>query len=266
MQALFVRTDSVPHHVRVTGRADAPAVVFANSLGSDLNIWHAVVERLGLAARSVRYDIRGHGLTQATPPPYSIAELARDLEQILEALEIRRAIVCGVSVGGMIALRLAASRPDLVDGLVLCDTGFRIGTRASWNQRISDVARGGLPAIADSIMARWFTHAFRTEQADQVAGYRDMLERTTTAGYAGVSAALRDADLEGEARAVACPTLVLCGDQDVATPPELGRSLAAAIRDARFELVQAAGHLPNIEQPDTVAARLRAFVRSHAYA
>jgi 3-oxoadipate enol-lactonase len=225
-----------------------------------------VVDRLGADLRVVRYDMRGHGLTEAPAPPYSVLDLARDLEQILDTLQIHRALICGVSVGGMVALQLAARRPGLADGLVLCDTGASIGTRESWNERMAAVEGGGLAAIAEAVMARWFTSDYRTRQPEQVAGYRYMLERTTPAGYAGVAAALRDANLEVEARAVRCPTLVLCGDHDVATPPELNRSLASAIPGARFELVTAAGHLPCIEQPDAVAGHIRAFVRSHTHA
>jgi 3-oxoadipate enol-lactonase len=263
---VFVRTDGALHFVRLTGKADAPPVVFANSLGSDLRIWDQVADGLGPDMRVVRYDMRGHGLTDAPAPPFSLLELARDLGQILEAVRVRRAAICGVSVGAMVALQLAARQPHLVEGLVLCDTGTSIGTRESWNQRIGDVERGGLAAIAGAVMARWFTSDYRTQQPEQVAGYRYMLERTTPAGYVGVAAALRDANLEAEARAVRCPTLVLCGDHDEATPPALNRSLASAIPGARFELVTAAGHLPCIEQPDAVAGHIRAFVRSHTHA
>ncbi len=263
---MFVPTDGALHYAHVTGPADARPVVFANSLGSDLRIWSPVVDRLGNSLRVVRYDMRGHGLTAPAAPPYSMIDLARDLEELLDHLQIQRAIVCGISVGGMVALQLAARRRDLVDGLVLCDTGYRLGSTASWNQRIAEVNEGGLAAISAGIMERWFTSAYRSEQPEQVAGYRYMLEQSTTAGYVGICAALRDANLEAEARALSCPTLVLCGDEDVATPPDLNRSLASAIPAARFELVTGAGHLPCIEQPAAVAGLIRSFVQSHVYA
>lgn len=262
---MFVRANGALHHVEVAGPADAPVIVFANSLGSDLHIWNHTIDQIGIPVRAVRYDMRGHGLTASPPLPYSIPHLARDLALILDALRVRRAIVCGVSVGGMVAMRLATERPEMVEGLVLCDTGYRIGTIDTWNQRIAAVEAEGVGGIADSIMTRWFTSDFRRCCADQVEGYRYMLQRSTVAGYTGICAAIRDADLEADARSLRCPTMVLCGDQDVATPPELNRALATAIPNAQLAIVEGAGHLPCIEQPAAVGAHLRAFVRSLTY-
>jgi pimeloyl-ACP methyl ester carboxylesterase len=128
-----------------------------------------------------------------------------------------------------------------------------------WSQRIAAVTDRGLTAIADAVIARWLSARFRTEQPDEAEGYRNMLERCTVAGYTGICAAIRDADLESAARALRCRTLVVCGDDDQATPPELNRALAAAIPGAQFELIPGAAHLPCIEDP----ARLAAHVLEH---
>lgn len=262
---MFIRTDAALHHVRVAGPSGAPAVVFANSLGSDWRIWDGVVDRIG-DVRSVRYDMRGHGLTAPAAPPYTIGGLARDLEQILDSLQIRQAVLCGVSVGGMVALQVAAGRSDLAAGLVVCDSGLRIDAAGSWNERIAKVETDGVAAISADVIGRWFTAEYLRRHPDEAAGYRYMLEQSTVAGYVGVCAALRDANLEGIAGAVTCPTLVLCGDRDVATPPDLGRALAGAIPGARFDLIAGAGHLPGIEQPAALAAHLRGMVREVAHA
>jgi 3-oxoadipate enol-lactonase len=256
---MFIRLGDEVHHVRLDGPFGSPAVVFLNSLGTDLRIWDGVVERLNGSTRTVRYDMRGHGLTTAATPPYSISDLASDLERIIAALQLSHVTLCGISVGGMVATQVAADRPGQIASLVLCDTGCRIGPADMWTQRIAVVTDRGLTAIADAAIVRWFSERFRAEQPDEAQGYRNMLERCTVAGYTGICAAIRDADLETAARALRCRALVLCGDQDQATPPELNRALAAAIPGAQFELIPGAAHLPCIEDP----ARLAAHVLEH---
>ena len=261
---MFLRLGSQRHHVQIDGPADGAAVIFANSLGTDLRIWDEVVRSL-TGVRVIRYDMRGHGLTAPTAPPYAIDDLAADLEQLIDALEIQRPTICGVSVGGQVALQIAHDRPEQVQGLILCDTSFRIGAAEMWNQRIAAVTEYGMTAISEAVIARWFTAGYRSLQSDDVAGYRYMLERCTVAGYAGVCAAIRDADLESLARSLRCRTLVLCGDQDQATPPELNEALAAAIPGAHYQSIPGAGHLPCLEQPALVAAHVTSFVGKHAY-
>jgi len=263
---MFLRLGAHLHHVQVDGPSDRPAVIFANSLGTDLRIWGAVAAPMTDSLRVIRYDMRGHGLTPAPEPPYSIGALAEDLERLMDALRIERATLCGVSVGGQVALQVAHDRPGQVDGLILCDTAHRVGTREMWAQRIAAVNEGGLASIADAVIARWFSARYRAAKPDDMAGYRYMLERCTPAGYTGVCAALRDADLESIARGIRCRTLVLCGDEDQATPLELNRALADAIPGARFEAIRGAGHLPCIEQPEIVSAHLAAFTGHHAHA
>lgn len=260
----FLRLGSELHHVQMDGPADGEAVIFANSLGTDLRIWDEVVRSL-TGVRVIRYDMRGHGLTAPSAPPYAIPDLAADLEHVIDALDIRRATICGVSVGGQVALQVAHDRPDEVQGLILCDTSFRIGTLEMWNQRIAAVTEHGMAAISAAVVARWFSAQYRSLQPDEVAGYRSMLERCTVAGYAGVCAAIRDADLESLARGLRCRTLVLCGDQDQATPPELNEALAAAIPGAHYHSIAGAAHLPCLEQPALVAAHVTSFVGKHAY-
>lgn len=265
MSSTFVRANGAVHHVHQDGRADLPPLVIANSLGTDLRIWDGVVSALGSTARIVRYDMRGHGLTEIGSALYTIPELARDLEAILDALDVREAVVCGISVGGLVAMQLADTRRDLVHGLALCDTGYRIGAAEMWNQRIAAVNDRGIAAISAAVIERWFSQKFRDREPNAVAGYRCMLERTTAEGYAGVCAAIRDADLELVACRIECPTLVVCGEEDRATPPAAHRALAKAIAGARLELVRGAGHLPCVEQPAVVATHVDAFLRSHAY-
>jgi 3-oxoadipate enol-lactonase len=262
---MFIRLGSHLHHVQIDGPADGGVVIFANSLGTDLRIWDEVVKPLTGSLRTIRYDMRGHGLTPAPEPPYSIGQLAEDLERLIDALQISRATICGISVGGQVALQVAHDRPHQVHGLILCDTSYRIGAPDMWRQRMAAVMEGGMPAISDAVIARWFSETYRVSKLDEAAGYRYMLERCTVAGYTGVCAALRDADLEVVARGVGCPTLVLCGDQDQATPPDVNKALAAAIPGAHFESIPGAAHLPCVEQPAILSAHVASFVGNHAH-
>jgi 3-oxoadipate enol-lactonase len=262
---MFIRLGSHLHHVQIDGPAHGAAVIFANSLGSDLRIWDDVVKPLTGSLSVIRYDMRGHGLTPSPEPPYSIAHLAEDLEHLIDALQIRRATVCGISVGGQVALQVAHDRPHQVQGLILCDTADRIGTPDMWAQRMAAVKEGGMPAISDAAIARWLTDGYRVQKPDEAAGYQYMLERCPVAGYLGVCAAIRDANLESVARGVRCPTLVLCGDQDQATTPESNKALAELIPGAEFRSIPGAAHLPCIEQPAIVSAHVAAFVGNHAH-
>jgi len=257
----FARVNGIVLHHDVRGNADAPALVFSNSLGTDFRIWDEVAARLAGDFRIVLYDKRGHGLSEAPPAPYAIDDHVGDLAALLDHLGIARAAVVGLSVGGLIAQGLAAARPDLVAALVLIGTAPKLGTAETWNARIETVAAKGIAALADDILPRWFTAAFRSPDNPAFAGYRAMLARSPAEGYAGTCAALRDADLTASTRALRLPALCLVGDQDGSTPPDLVRATAALIAGAELEVIAGAGHIPCVEQPAATAALIGDFLR-----
>lgn len=248
-------------HYDERGPSDGPALVFANSLGTDFRIWDRLAAAFEGRFRVVVYDKRGHGLSDAPDAPYRMDDHVADLAALLDGLGVADAIVCGVSVGGMIAQGLAAARPDLVRALVLCDTGHVIGTKDSWDDRIAAIREGGIAVLAEAILERWFSASFRAERPAELAGWRHMLTRTPLEGYAGTCAAIRDADLTEGARSLAMPTLCVCGSEDGATPPELVQSLAALIPGARYAPVEGAGHLPCIEAPEALAGLMNDFFK-----
>lgn len=250
----------VLHYQTIGAPEGKPLIVFANSLGTDQRIWRDVIVRLVGEAAVLTYDLRGHGLSGLGTPPHAMADHVADLAALLDHVGGRPAIVVGLSMGGMIAQGLAVARPDLVAGLVLCDTGLTVADGATWNERIAAVETGGMEAVADATMERWFTPAYRDTEPDMLALWRTMLVRQPGSGYIAASAAIRDADLAADAARIAAPTLCLVGDDDRATPPTLVRDLARAIPGARFEVVRGAGHLPCIERPETVADMIGAFM------
>lgn len=248
------------HVAQRRAAAGRPLLVFINSLGTDLRIWDAVAAGLEADFSLLFYDKRGHGLSDlGTVPPATIADHAADLAGLVEAAGADQVVLCGLSIGGLIAQQYAATHPARVRAVVLCDTAHRIGTPDFWNQRIAAVERDGIAAIADGILERWFTPAFREGEPALFAGCRNMLVRQPVAGYAAACAAVRDADLTVGAAAIAAPTLVVVGDQDGSTPPDLVRSMADLIPGAGFEIIPGAGHIPCVEQPADLVARMRRF-------
>ena len=251
----FLRVNGRLLHYRYEAGQSPRAVVFANSLGTDFRMWDGVVERLPKDVPTLRYDKSGHGLSESGAQ--TIADHAADLAGLMDGLGLRQALVCGVSVGGMIAQRLAATRPELAAGLILSNTGYKIGTVDSWNDRIAMVEDSGLAKIADAVLERWFSQGFRHSQPDLVGGYRMMLSRTPALGYAAVCAAIRDADLAAQTTEIECPVLCIAGGADQATPPDVVRSLADKISGARYHLINEVGHIPSIEAPEEMAALVR---------
>ncbi|TXI10771.1 MAG: 3-oxoadipate enol-lactonase [Rhizobium sp.] len=257
----FARINDVTIHYQIIGGpADKPVLVFANSLGTDFRIWRDVIVRLAGDFPIILYDKRGHGLSDLGQMPYSIEDHATDLAGLLDFLSVKNAIVCGLSVGGLVAQSLYQRRADLVRALILCDTAHKIGTAESWNARITQVEAHGIESIVDSIMERWFTPAFRRPENIAFAGYCNMLIRQPAAGYVATCAALRDADLTEAAGKIAVPTICIVGDQDGSTPPELVLSTARLIPNARYEVIKDAGHIPCVEQPEALTEVIRAFV------
>ncbi|HXV30791.1 MAG TPA: 3-oxoadipate enol-lactonase [Sinorhizobium sp.] len=261
----FARIDDVSIHYRLIGApAEKPVIVFVNSLGTDFRIWHDVVARLADDFAILLYDKRGHGLSDIGRLPCSIEDHAADLAGLLDLLSIRHAIVCGLSVGGLIALALCQRRPELVSSLILCDTAHKIGTAESWDARIAAVEKDGLESILDGVMERWFTPAFRRVENAAYSGYRHMLARQPIEGYIATCAAIRDADYTMAASAIAVPTLCIVGDQDGSTPPEVVRETAKLVPGARYAVIRDCAHIPCVEQPEALAALIRTFIPSPA--
>ncbi len=260
----FVRINGVLLHYRVAGPEGAPCVVLANSLGTDARIWDEVIADLARDYQVISYDKRGHGLSDAPEGDYTLDDHVTDLAGLLKHLRVEKLFLAGVSVGGLIAQGFALQHPEMVTALVLCDTAAQIGDADSWNGRISLVREKGLEALADPVMERWFSPGFRSEQKDQLAGWRNLFLRTSPAGYAATCATLRDTDLRARIGSIFAPTLVVVGEQDGSTPVDLVRSCADAIPGARFEVIANAGHIPSIEQPGRLTDLMRAFFKETA--
>jgi 3-oxoadipate enol-lactonase len=260
----FVQANGLVVHYLDQGRRDGRPIVFINALGCDLRIWTEVAEILAPEFRVITYDKRGHGLSESGPDKNDMAEYASDLAALLDVLGVGRATIVGLSIGGLIAQELYRQSPERVAALVLCDTAAKIGTDEVWDQRIAQVERGGIEALADAVLERWFTADFRASRAAELAGMRAMLTRTPRQGYLAACGALKRADLRAYAGRIEAPTSCLVGDEDGSTPVSLVKETAGLIPDSRFEIVEGAGHLPNVEKPEILAKLVAEHARRAA--
>lgn len=248
-------------HVQCSGPAGAPAVVFANSLGTDLRLWDAVLPLLPAQFRYIRYDKRGHGLSDVDADSCDIADHISDAIALIEGVAQGPALFVGLSIGGLIAQGAAAARPDLIRAQVLSNTAAKLGTADSWADRIAAVEAGGCAAIADAVMARWFGSEFLASPALPL--WRNMLARTPPAGYIAACRALAGADLRARTPQLTLPTLVIAGEVDGASPPALVKQTADSITGAAYHCIPNAGHLPCVETPAAWAALVSPFLKVH---
>lgn len=224
-------------------------------------MWDAQAELLGAEFRVLRYDLRGHGASPAPPGPYSIGDLAGDLLALLDRLEIERAHLCGISIGAMLSIWIAANAGERVARLGLCCTSALIDPERTYLDRARLVRERGVQAVADAVMRRWLSPAFAREEPERFAEMRAALLRVPSEGYAGCCEALAVMDLRSDLASIEAPALVIAGAEDPATPPEHGRLIAEGIRGARFDIVPDAMHLANVEQPHAVGELLRSFLQ-----
>lgn len=255
---MFIRANDLAIHVQQSGPPGAPVILLIHSLGTNLHVWDAQADALQRSFRVVRADLRGHGLTTVTPGPYSIAQMAQDMVAVLDAVGASTAHVAGLSIGGLVAQSIAHQAPERVTSLILCDTAMAIPPPEGWHTRAATVRAQGMAAIAEPVMARWITPAFADSEA--AAGLRAMLLRTDPEGYAGAAEAIAAADLTADTHSLRLPTLVIVGDQDLATPVTSAEALAAAIPGAMLVVLPDAAHIPTVEHPDAVSEAIAAFL------
>lgn len=251
---------AVDVHAVEDGPADAPVVLMAGSLGSSLEMWNPQVQALSSRFRVVRYDARGHGRSPVPTGPYVLDDLVDDAVALLDRLEVERAHFVGLSLGAMTAMRLAAREPDRVDRLALLCTSAWFASPELWAERRRTVRAHGTAAIADAVVARWFTDRLRRESPELVQRMRDMVASTPAEGYASCCSAIEAMDLRDDLVRVTAPALVIAGADDPATPPEHLVAIADALPDARLLVLPRAAHLANVEQAEAVDAALLAHL------
>jgi 3-oxoadipate enol-lactonase len=247
------------HHV-VTGPHDAPVVVLSNSLGSTMAMWDAVLPGLEERFRVVRYDTRGHGRSPVPRGPYTIDDLADDLVGLLDRLGVERTHLVGLSLGGMMGMRLAARDPGRLDRLVLLCTAAHLDIAPTYADRAVTVRAQGTGVVAEAVVSRWFTPDFLEANPQARKAAEQMVADTPAEGYAGGCEAIATMDLRPDLPKISAPTLAIAGADDTATPPRYLEEIANEIPDARLVVVPEAAHLAAAQQPEAVTAAILAHL------
>jgi 3-oxoadipate enol-lactonase/4-carboxymuconolactone decarboxylase len=259
----FVTVNQIRLFYRLEGNQGRPVLVLSHSIGTDHAMWEPQVQDLLSHFQVLRYDTRGHGASEVPPGEYSVEQLGRDVLGLVDALKFPRFAFCGLSLGGTAGQWLAAHAPERLTGLILANTSPRLGTPELWNQRIQAVQHGGMAAIADTVMQRFFSPESLARSGAYVESSRSVFLGTDIAGYAGCCAALRDFDFNRSLPQIGIPTLVIAGDRDVSTPwAGNGEILVQGIPNARAVHLSAA-HLSNLEASKSFTAALFAFLDPH---
>lgn len=229
-----------------SGDPDAPVLLLGSSLGVSRALWRPQLEPFAQRLRVIRFDHRAHGTSEEPPGPYSIADLGQDVLALLDDLGVRRFSYAGVSLGGMVGIWLATNAPDRVDRLALCCTTAYLPPAQAWRDRAATVLASGTSAIADAVVARWFTPGFAADHPGVVAGMRADLLAAPPAGYAACCQAIAAMDQREDLHRITAPTLVLAGAEDLAIPPDHSERLVEGVPKSRLALVHGA-HLATLE-------------------
>lgn len=269
------------------GPAGAPVLVLGNSLGTTRAVWDPQVPVLREYFRLLRYEHRGHGdgdggggeagsgttgsggasggdpgRSPSPAGPYTVGQLGGDVLALLDAYGIDRVLYCGISLGGMVGMWLAAHAPDRIAGLGLCCTSAFLPPGSMWTDRAAQVRSAGLDPIAEQLVGRWFTAAFRARNPATVRALTVSLARTGREGYAGCCEAIADMDLRPALGSVTAATLVIAGAEDPATPPWHGAAIASRIASSRLVVIRGASHLANVSASGEVTAALLRHLRA----
>ena len=259
----FAAANGVKTYYRLEGDASLPTVALAHSIGVDHGQWEPQMADLLEDFRVLRYDIRGHGASEAPAGGYSIEMLGHDFVALADALGIAKLVFCGLSLGGMIGQWLGIHAPERLTALVLANTSPAMAPKSNWDDRCKAVQKGGMAAIADMAMQRFFSAERIAAKDPYVATTRATFLAMDPLGYAGCCAAIRDMDHTGLLKKIALPTLVVSGDSDVSTPwTGHGEILAREIPGAKSVRLSAS-HLSNIDKPRAFNAAVIEFCLAH---
>lgn len=237
--------------VHTAGPVGAPAVVLGHSILASTNMWRGQIERLlELGLRVVSIDTRGHGASDEPPLECSLDDLVADNIRVLDKLGIERAHFIGVSLGGMVALGLGILHPDRVASLIVCDARADAppAFAAPWDERIAMAQEHGTAALADSTAERWFGSDFLARRPEVAREMKEMIAGTSVGGFAACARALQGLDYLGRVGRIAAPTQWIVGANDGVLPDAM-RHLQSLVSGSAFDVIEGAGHLPNVDQP-----------------
>lgn len=235
--------------------------IFINSLGTDFRIWDGVVDILKHHGNILRFDKAGHGLSTLNNPNCEIVNYANDVIGLMDFLNIQKAVIVGLSIGGIIAQYLAIHHAERIERLILSNTAPKVGSEEGWNTRIETVKKDEIASIADNIMKVWFSENFRNNRKNELLGYKMMVSNINLEGYIQACEALKINDLTNEIGEIIVPTLCFAGTEDGSTPPAQVKAMADLIPNSIYVLIEGVGHIPCVEVPELTAKHILVFVK-----
>lgn len=243
----FADNNGVRLFYTVDGAADAPALLLSNSMGTTHEMWAPQMQALTARYRVIRYDRRGHGQSDSPAAPYTIDDLAADSVAVMDAAGVEKVHWMGLSIGGMIGLRIATIAPERINRLVVASAGVFMGPPEVWNGRIKTAQKRGIEPLAQPTMGFWFTKDFLTANPEAVDVIRAQFVQTTLDGFIGCSSAMRDMDQRESIRSVVAPTLVVVGSNDQNTSPNEAALIVGRLQNSHG-LILRGSHIINVEQ------------------
>ncbi len=259
-----IEANHIQINYELSGKKGAPVVVLSHSLSSSLGMWNPQMDTLNPHFQVLRYDMRGHGQSDATPGAYTLELLAEDVIGLLDALGIDRMHFVGLSVGGMIGQSLALNHAKRLRSLALCDTAAIVPAEAQpiWEERFDKVRKKGIEALVEETMERWFTPAFLKKNPPIVSLIRKQILDTPVAGYLGCAEAIRRLNYLNRLSEIKLPTLIMVGEDDPGTPVSASQAICELIPGSRLVILPSARHLSNVEQAEAFNAALLTFLKN----
>jgi 3-oxoadipate enol-lactonase len=259
-----IKANGIRMNCELSGKEDGEVVVLSHSLASSLVLWQQQMDILNRHFRVLAYDTRGHGGTDASPPPYTLSQLGEDAVSLLDALGIDTVHWVGISMGGMVGQCLALDHPGRLKSLSLCDTAAIVPKEADpvWQERIDLARKEGMAPTVQPTLERWFTPPYLARNPPMVDLIRNYILGTPVDGYIGCSEAIRRLDYLDRLHEIRIPTLIIVGEDDPGTPVDASQAIHDSIPQSRLVIIPSAAHLSNIEQADAFNRSLMAFLAS----
>ena len=254
-----IKTNDIETNYVIEG--EGPWLTMSHSLACNLSMWDEQAKLLAKNFKVLRYDTRGHGGSSAPSGPYTLDQLAGDTKALFDALGVKRTHWIGLSMGGMIGETFALKHPGFFQSMVLADTTSRRPPNAAqmWGERIKVAQEKGMGALVESTLERWFTEPYRQSRKDVMERIGNCIRATPVSGFVGCCEAISKVDVLDRLKEIDCPALVIVGDQDHGTPPEMARQIHANLKGSKLLVIPSAAHLSNIEQPQIFNEALTSF-------
>ncbi len=261
---MLVKANGIQMNYELSGKKASPVLMLSHSLGSSLLMWNPQMKALEAHFQVLRYDIRGHGKSEAPPGAYTLELLAEDAVALLDMLEIEKVHWVGLSMGGMIGLSVALNYPKRLRSLALCDTMAVVPQEAQpiWQERIDAVSEKGVASQLEATMERWFTPSYLKSNPHMLGIIRKEFLSTPAEGYLGCIYAIRRLNYLERLYEIRIPTLIMVGEDDPGTPVSASEAMHQRIPNSKLVIIPGARHLSNVEQSETFNAHLLAFLKS----